>query len=81
MVECPFCGEPVKTNSAGYYQELTGWGLVRDEGGVNSLKHKRPTGRYAHAWCVKYSGRTPSLFDDVKQEAFDLEATKRERYG
>ena len=56
IVECPFCGEVLNTESKGLYVEQTGWSVQRIKGGANQISLRKPTGRYAHGHCIRQEG-------------------------
>jgi hypothetical protein len=56
--DCALCSEPVDLSPRSrFYREEVGWSLPRSEGGTNSLRNKRFTGRVAHEFCVKHGSK------------------------
>ena len=45
------CDHLVDPNRAGVLRQITGWEVVRAEGGANAIVHRRETGRYLCREC------------------------------
>lgn len=55
--DCCYCGEP----AAGDFREVTGWEVLRAQGGANQIVGRKETGRVACQSCIRQikDGVTP----------------------
>lgn len=52
IVNCEFCGNPLRTVDRGVCRYVEGWEKNRDQGGTNAIRLRIVHDRWAHDACV-----------------------------
>lgn len=67
---CDHCGTPITTLQPRVTQ-VTGWVRDRKAGGINQVRHAKPTGKVLCSTCgdtLWHTGRLPSLMPEGQME-------------